>query len=179
VLRWEGDGRARVLAYLRPGTHGFAAAARALIARSRDSDIVLAAPGVPAAAAGTLRKAGLRVVDGPVRLDLLLPEADLMVSHGSNGVVAASLVAGVPQVLLPTQTEQFMLTRTVAAQRLAIGLGGRAEPATVGRAVSEACESPELRAASRAAAATIAATGNADPAGAVAARLLAIAAETR
>lgn len=175
VLHWARNGRARILAYLRPGARGFGPAARALAALSRDSDIVLAAPGLPAPAADALRTAGLRVVDGPVRLDVLLPEADLMLSHGSNGVVAASLVAGVPQVLLPTQTEQFMLTRTVAAQKLAIGLAGRPDPAAIARALTEARDSTALRAASRAAAATVAATGTADPAGAVAARLLAIA----
>lgn len=175
VLHWERDGRARILAYLRPGAHGFQAAARALAALRRDHDIVLAAPGLPTAVAGALRTAGLRVVDGPVRLDALLPQADVMLSHGSNGVVAASLVAGVPQVLLPTQTEQFMLTRCVASQKLALGLSGRPDPAAIARALTEVRDSPALRAASQAAAATIAETANADPAGAVAARLLAIA----
>jgi len=178
ALDWAGDGRARILAYLRPGAHGFAATAQALAARGRTRDIVLAAPGLPAAAAASLRAAGLRVVDGPLRLDLLLPEADLMVSHGSNGVVAAGLVAGVPQFLVPTQTEQYMLTRAVAAQKLAFGLTGRPDPAAVSRTLEDALASRVLRASARAVAATIAAKGNVDPAAGVAARLLAIAAGT-
>ncbi len=178
-MDWAGDGRARVLAYLRPGSHNFDAAAGALAAQARHRDTVLAAPGIAPAAAARLRQAGLRVVDGPVRLDGLLPEAGLVVSHGSNGIVAAGVVAGVPQLLLPTQTEQAMLARTVARQHLALGVMGRADAATIGRALSDALESPVLGRASRAMSATIAATGPADPAGAVAARLLATAAEVR
>lgn len=179
AIRWAGDGRTRTLAYLRPGAHGFVAAAQALAARGRAWDIVLAAPGLSAAPATTLRSAGLRVVDGPVRLDLLLPETNLMVSHGSNGVVAASLLAGVPQVLLPTQTEQYMMTRAVTVHRLGLGLTGRHDPAAVGRALDDAQASRALRDTARAVAVTIAETMNSDPAGVVAARLLEVAASHR
>jgi hypothetical protein len=81
----------------------------------------------------------------------------------------------VPQVLLPTQTEQYMLTRAVAAQGLALGLAGAPDPVAVGRALDEACDSRALSATARAMATTVAQTTNADPAGAVAARLLAAA----
>jgi hypothetical protein len=81
----------------------------------------------------------------------------------------------VPQVLLPTQTEQYMLTRTVTAQRVALGLAGASDPVVVGRALDEARESRALRDAARAMAATVAQMANADPAGSVAVRLLAAA----
>lgn len=134
---------------------------------------MLAVPGLPAGAAGSLRAAGLRVVDGPVRLDRLLPGADLLVSHASNGIVAAGLTAGVPQVLLPTQTEQAMLARVLGAQNLGIALPLRSDAQAAAGAIAQELRDAPLRAATE----TIAASSNADPAGTVAARLLAVAAE--
>jgi UDP:flavonoid glycosyltransferase YjiC (YdhE family) len=51
--------------------------------------------------------------DAPVRLDSVLPQVDLVVSHGSHGLTAASLLAGVPMVSVPMQMEQATLTQQV------------------------------------------------------------------
>jgi UDP:flavonoid glycosyltransferase YjiC (YdhE family) len=51
--------------------------------------------------------------DAPVRLDSVLPHADLVLSHSSHGLTAASLLAGVPMVSVPMQMEQATLTQQV------------------------------------------------------------------
>jgi UDP:flavonoid glycosyltransferase YjiC (YdhE family) len=51
----------------------------------------------------------------------LLPQADLVVCHGSHQMTAQALLAGKPLLLLPTQLEQFLIMRRVV--RYGAGLG--------------------------------------------------------
>jgi UDP:flavonoid glycosyltransferase YjiC (YdhE family) len=51
----------------------------------------------------------------------LLPQCDLVVCHGSHQMTAQALLAGKPVLLLPTQLEQFLITRRVV--RFGAGLG--------------------------------------------------------
>jgi UDP:flavonoid glycosyltransferase YjiC (YdhE family) len=170
---WAGDGRHRILAYLRPGSPGFAAAVQSFAARAGAWDVLLAAPGIGASLRDRLAAAGVRAVDGPLRLDRLMENADLMVSHASNGVVSAAVTAGIPQVLLPTQTEQTMCAHTLARQKLAVGASGRVDAAALTTLLDRALASAQLRASARAAAERVARETPADPAGAAAACLLA------
>ena len=52
----------------------------------------------------------------------VLPQADLVVCHGSHQMTAQALLAGKPVLMLPTQLEQFLIMRRVV--RLGAGLGG-------------------------------------------------------
>jgi len=54
------------------------------------------------------------VSDSPVKLAAVLPEADLIISNGGHGLVAAGLLAGVPFLLFPLTFEQALITRIVA-----------------------------------------------------------------
>jgi UDP:flavonoid glycosyltransferase YjiC (YdhE family) len=51
----------------------------------------------------------------------LLPECDLVVCHASHQMTAQALLAGKPVLMLPTQVEQFIITRRVV--RFGGGLG--------------------------------------------------------
>jgi UDP:flavonoid glycosyltransferase YjiC (YdhE family) len=51
----------------------------------------------------------------------LLPQADIVVSHGSHQMTAQALLAGKPVLLLPTQLEQFLIMRRLV--RFGAGLG--------------------------------------------------------
>jgi UDP:flavonoid glycosyltransferase YjiC (YdhE family) len=51
----------------------------------------------------------------------VLPQADAVVCHGSHQMTAQALLAGKPVLLLPTQLEQFLITRRIV--RLGAGLG--------------------------------------------------------
>ena len=50
---------------------------------------------------------------GPVDLGVTLPECALCICHAGEATLAQSLLAGVPLLLLPTQTEQFLIARRV------------------------------------------------------------------
>ncbi len=125
ALTWREGAARRIFAYLRPGGAPFDAATEALAARPAEEDVILAAPGAPEALKARLAGGPVRLIDGPVRLDGLLETCDLGISHGSNGAAAAFLLAGVPQVALPTQAEQVMIARALGEGGFGLGLAGR------------------------------------------------------
>ncbi|OYU41647.1 MAG: hypothetical protein CFE44_28570, partial [Burkholderiales bacterium PBB4] len=51
---------------------------------------------------------------GPVDLSVTLPGCDLCVCHAGEATLAQALLAGVPAFLLPTQTEQYLISRQAA-----------------------------------------------------------------
>lgn len=55
------------------------------------------------------------VSDGPVRLAPLVPQADLIISNGGHGLLAAGLLAGVPLLIFPLTFEQALITQVVAS----------------------------------------------------------------
>ncbi len=141
-LAWRKGAARRIFAYLRPGGTAFEAGVEALAARPKEEDVILAAPGAPAALKARLEGGPVRLVDGPARLGPLLKRCDLGVSHGSNGVAAAFLLAGVPQVALPTQSEQVMIARALGEGGFGLGLVGRYGAREAGAAVDRALGSP-------------------------------------
>jgi UDP:flavonoid glycosyltransferase YjiC (YdhE family) len=75
---------------------------------------VLAATGPATAAAGLGEvPPNVSVLDWVPQADLL-PEVDLVVSHGGSGTVLAALAAGRPQLVLPQGADQFSNARAVA-----------------------------------------------------------------
>jgi hypothetical protein len=54
----------------------------------------------------------------PVLLSAVFDRVDLVVHQGGMGVSAQCLLKGVPQVLIPTQTEQRMLARQMLSQNI-------------------------------------------------------------
>lgn len=67
------------------------------------------------------RLAGPRriVSNQPMRLDALLEECDLLVSHGGN-IAPGTLMMGIPQLVFPSQYEQYLTARRV--EQLGCGL---------------------------------------------------------
>jgi UDP:flavonoid glycosyltransferase YjiC (YdhE family) len=103
--RWPSGRGPRVLAYLRSSVAPIEALAAAWSARG--CRLIACIPGMDDATRARLRRVHATLSDVPVRLAPLLRECDLFVSHGGNAAVAA-LMSGVPQLLLPTQYEQFL-----------------------------------------------------------------------
>ncbi len=101
-------------------------------------------------------------VVGLGRQDALLEHADLVVCGGGHGMVAKSLLAGVPLVTVPGGGDQWEMANRVVRQ----GSGRLIRPLTAEAlvaAVGEVLSSPSYRRAARAAAAGV--TGVADPVG--------------
>lgn len=94
------------------------------------------------------------------RQDTLLGHADLVICGGGHGMVAKSLLAGVPMVVVPGGGDQWEIANRVVRQ----GSGQLIRPLTAGAlaaAVGEVLSSPRYRQAARRAAASI--TGVTDP----------------
>lgn len=171
-MKWRKGARTRIMAYLRPGQHGFEAGVRALSRMDRKTDVILAAPGATKALAQSLAKTAIRLVNGPVRLDSLLPECDLGVSHASNGIASAFALAGVPQVGLPMHAEQVMVARTMALNRLGLGVVGQFGPDQAHEAITKTLQGQHLKDASVAVARRVNALYPDGPAPAIAAKIL-------
>lgn len=104
----QGDGP-RVFVYMQPGP---ATAAMLRHLHAIGARVVASVPGASTAereAAGP----SCRLHGMPVRLDSVLAQADLVLSHGGHGLTAASLLAGVPMVSVPMQMEQAILAQQV------------------------------------------------------------------
>ncbi len=55
----------------------------------------------------------------PIQLQSIANKADLVICHAGHGTVAASLLMGIPLVLLPTQLEQLMIATKLSHLKLA------------------------------------------------------------
>jgi UDP:flavonoid glycosyltransferase YjiC (YdhE family) len=63
----------------------------------------------------------VQVLNEPMAVSRVLPQADIVVCHGSHQMTAQSLLAGKPLLMLPTQLEQFLIMWRVV--RFGAGLG--------------------------------------------------------
>lgn len=173
-MRWKKSAKRRVFAYLRPRTHGFESGVKALTTLDKKTDVILAAPGASDKLAQSLKETPVRLVNTPVRLQELLPDCDLGVSHTSNGIAAAFVMAGVPQVGLPSHAEQDMVARAVAMNRLGLGVLGQFGPDQAFEAIQKALEGTHLREATKAKAQRLAQTLPTKPGTVLAERILEI-----
>jgi len=63
----------------------------------------------------------VRVLNEPMAVSRVLPQADMVACHASHQMTAQALLAGKPLLMLPTQLEQFLIMWRVV--RLGAGLG--------------------------------------------------------
>ena len=105
---WPVADAPRVYVYLQRGEAAGAVLRTLEQTRTSVIAVVPGADGIPIHSARRLHRT-------PVKLDQTLREADLVICHGSHGVVAASLLAGVPVLVLPSQYEQGLLGERVQA----------------------------------------------------------------
>jgi UDP-N-acetylglucosamine:LPS N-acetylglucosamine transferase len=128
MVRWpHGDGP-RVLVYVRANLPQLDALIDALVAnRCRVAAYI---PGLDAVRADRLRSARRLVSDRALKLRPLLRECDLFVTHGGN-VAPGALMFGVPQLIFPTQYEQYLTGVRLEQLGTAIGLGPGSTPQQV------------------------------------------------
>ena len=111
-MRWSGESRPRIFAYLKPRSPRFVA----LLAGLRDcgAEVIVAAPGMTSEDALAASTGSMRVLPSAVNLDPILEDASLCVAHAGSGLTARALVAGIPMALLPMQLEQFLTAKRLA-----------------------------------------------------------------
>ena len=129
--RWVDRGGTKIFAYLRPGAPQAAKGLHALAAMGKHQNVICAAPGLSDEARRSLLDHGVQVEDGPIQLGPLLPDCDIGLSHGSHGISAAFVAAGVRQLTLPNHREQSMQARALANHGLSVGLEGNFGPEAI------------------------------------------------
>ena len=113
----------RALVYLRGST----APAGVLAAlASHGARVICAWPDAKAEDVEAAMQRGQAVAAGPVNFARALQEADWVVNYGSSGFVCQSLLAGKPQLMLPSDTEKYLVARRV--QSLGAGVVVRESP---------------------------------------------------
>lgn len=110
---------------------------------------LLFVPGISAQQVRALSGKNLKFSAAPLRMDQTLAEADIVVSHAGEGTVAAAMLAGKPQLVLPMHAEQMITALNVArsgaglyalpdmtAEKIQSMIGRLAEEADFGRAAT-------------------------------------------
>jgi UDP:flavonoid glycosyltransferase YjiC (YdhE family) len=105
-VEWQRTGSKRVLAYLHPSLPGLEALLQAI--RQVGVESICVIPGAPDSMIDRLRRTGLNARSKPVDVSVLLPDADAIVGYGSLGLIAESLLRGVPMLLVPLQVEHHL-----------------------------------------------------------------------
>jgi UDP:flavonoid glycosyltransferase YjiC (YdhE family) len=144
---WPAGTSPRVFVYLDPGHAEFNDLMAAL--KAGGQRCLVYAKGLAPLAATRLAGPQLRFVDAPLRLDQTLADADLAISHGGHGTVAAAALAGKPQLLLPNHAEQTMSARRLVAAGLALAAEPNNKTPAWGRLLREATAAGPLRSAAR------------------------------
>jgi UDP:flavonoid glycosyltransferase YjiC (YdhE family) len=106
-----GEGR-KVFAYLKVSHPAYAAVLNALV--EEGCRVLAYVPEVAAGAAPPVSSSLLLYAEAPLSLMQTLSEADVCVCHAGEATLAQSLLAGVPVLMLPSHTEQFLTARRVA-----------------------------------------------------------------
>lgn len=113
----------RVLVYLRGNTRPTAVLAALA---SHGARVICAWPDAKAEDIEAATQRGQAVAAGPVDFAHALQEADWVVNYGSSAFVCQSLLAGKPQLMLPSDTEKYLVARSV--QSLGAGVLVREPP---------------------------------------------------
>lgn len=143
----EGSGK-RVLAYLRPDAPGFLAMVE--VFKNLAGPVVLIAPGVSDGWSAQHSNYRFSIHNAPVDLEPLLAGCDLGVSYGGSGTMSQFLLAGIPQIVLPKNAEQYLVGMRIQAAQSGLLIGKVRDGPTLARAVSEALADPAYRTASHA-----------------------------
>ncbi|TFW13440.1 glycosyltransferase [Duganella callida] len=113
VPHWpDGDGP-KVFAYLKATHAAYGTALQALV--DEGCRVLAYVPEVAAGAAPPVLSERVLYAERPLSLQLALAQAEICVTHAGEATLAQALLAGVPLLMLPSHTEQFLTACRVAA----------------------------------------------------------------
>jgi UDP:flavonoid glycosyltransferase YjiC (YdhE family) len=142
-------GKPRVLAYVRAPLLDAPQLLKAIA--SLRGDAVVICFEADEATVRLARSLGIRIHLELISIGDLLPAADLVVSHGGGGLMAAAAIRGRPCVALPSNYEQFMTAATLQRHQLGVMVNPK-EPTHYESALRRALGDPHVRRGAAAAA---------------------------
>ena len=138
----------RVFAYLAPSHAQFEPLTVAL--KALQWPTLIYAKGMSAEAAVRLGSASLHFETQPLHMDAVLADAQIAISHGSVGTVTAAALAGVTQLALPQQMEQWMVSRRIEQAGIGLYMKQDAKPPDWRALLKRLVQEPRFAAAARA-----------------------------
>ncbi len=120
ALDWPAGPGKRVLVYVQP-RHAMLDEMLAGL-RARNHSVVAFVPALDHARRNAHAGPKMRLPEGMVRLDRLLPECDLVVSHAGD-IAGGTVASGIPQLMIPGQYEQHLTALRI--EQLGAGLAIR------------------------------------------------------
>ena len=132
---WPATPGPRVFAYLRASHPDHAEVLRALHVRGLPT--VCFFPDRAQSKAVAFESPHIHYSEQPLDLRQVMDDCALVVCHAGQATVAQALRAGVPCLLLPTQSEQFLLARQVERCGAGINVASRAQPVDYGALLAE------------------------------------------
>lgn len=145
---WRTTGKIRVFVYMRPFIRGVEALLRAL--QACDAEVKFVMPGAAPALVTKYQAAHFEIHTEPIELGSLLKEADLVISYGSATLLAQSLLAGVPLLLIPDVLEQIINSMRVVEMGAGVLLLKERDPAAISGAIGAVTSQARFRTAARA-----------------------------
>src|SRR5262245_40148065 len=137
------EGRRRAYAYVRPDTENVKAILGGLL--SSDVSTVCFSPGFTQEQLETFRSTCICCTSRPVDLNHLTSNADICISYGAEGTVAAFMLAGVPQLVSPWHVVHHMAARRIEALGAGIVLRGQHTTQSVVAEVERVFEDPQFK----------------------------------
>ena len=143
VPPWPKGGGPRVFGYLYAYYESLPGLLEALA--RLEAPTLLLCRGIDGALRDKYRGSAVHVSDEPMAASRLLPDADLVVCHGSHQMTAQALLAGKPVLALPTQLEQFLITRRVVRFGAGLCIAPGTQAPDFRAALSELASNPAYR----------------------------------
>jgi len=112
------DGKPCIFAYLRP-FRGVSTVMEVL--KKSGANVIAVIPGISDKERAAFTGERLRISTQRLRTSTILKRAQVIVSHGGHGMMAATMLAGVPTLAIPISIEQWLTARNV--ERLGSGIG--------------------------------------------------------
>jgi UDP:flavonoid glycosyltransferase YjiC (YdhE family) len=135
VPEWpEGTGP-RVFGYLYHYAQGLAPLLADL--RRVQARTLLLCRGAPAGLQRDCEGSSVRVLNEPMAVSRMLPQADIVLCHASHQMTAQALLAGKPLLMLPTQLEQFLIMWRVVRSGAGLGIDPAIPGADYAKAIGE------------------------------------------
>jgi len=91
-------------------------------------------------------KGCVRILSEPMSVSKVMPQCDFVVCHGSHQTTSQALLAGKPLLMVPTQLEQFLITRRVVRYGAGLGIAPDVTSPDFGAALRELAANGRYRA---------------------------------